>query len=105
VRKGGKDAVLLETHSEYVETYAALASLGAIALTLNIRFHPDEIAQCRKDHLGVYKLPRDIAFMRAEELPHSTTVKLQRHLLVAIATRGDEPHQGSQHREKIHATL
>ncbi len=46
VRKGDKVAILSETRIEYVQTYAALASLGAIALTLNIRFHPEEIAWC-----------------------------------------------------------
>ena len=46
VRKGDRVAVLSETRPEYVETYAALASLGATALTLNIRLHPDEIAWC-----------------------------------------------------------
>ena len=46
VRKGDRVGVLSETRPEYVETYAALASLGATALTLNIRLHPDEIAWC-----------------------------------------------------------
>jgi acyl-CoA synthetase (AMP-forming)/AMP-acid ligase II len=43
---GDRVAVLSETRPEYVETYAALASLGITALTLNIRFHPEEIAYC-----------------------------------------------------------
>ncbi|MDA8026942.1 MAG: AMP-binding protein [Actinomycetota bacterium] len=46
VGKGDKVAVLSETRSEYVEAYCALSSLGAIALTINIRFHPDEVAYC-----------------------------------------------------------
>src|SRR5699024_3833589 len=37
---------LSETRHEYVVTYAALASLGATALTLNIRLHTDEIKYC-----------------------------------------------------------
>jgi fatty-acyl-CoA synthase len=46
VRPGDRVAVLAETRPEYVETYAALASLGVTALTLNIRLHPDELAYC-----------------------------------------------------------
>ncbi|MBO0826571.1 MAG: AMP-binding protein [Streptosporangiales bacterium] len=46
IRKGDRVAVLSETRAEYVETYAALASLGATVLTLNIRLHPDELAYC-----------------------------------------------------------
>lgn len=46
VRHGDRVAVLSETRPEYVTTYAALASLGATALTLNIRLHPDELAYC-----------------------------------------------------------
>ena len=45
-RRGDRVAVLSETRPEYVETYAALAQLGATALTLNIRMHPDELAYC-----------------------------------------------------------
>ncbi|PRZ42062.1 fatty-acyl-CoA synthase [Antricoccus suffuscus] len=46
VRKGDRVAVLSETRPEYVETYAALASLGVTALTLNIRLHAQEIEYC-----------------------------------------------------------
>lgn len=46
VSKGDRVAVLSETRPEYVETYAAVAKLGAVALTLNIRLHADEIAWC-----------------------------------------------------------
>ena len=46
IRRGDRVAVLSETRPEYVETYAALATLGATALTLNIRLHPDEVAYC-----------------------------------------------------------
>ncbi len=46
VRKGDRVAVLSETRPEYVQAYAALARLGAVVLTLNIRLHPDEIAWC-----------------------------------------------------------
>ena len=46
LRRGDRVAVLSETRPEYVETYAALASLGITALTLNIRLHPDELAYC-----------------------------------------------------------
>ena len=44
--RGDRVAILSETRPEYVETYAALASLGITALTLNIRFHPEELAYC-----------------------------------------------------------
>ena len=46
IGRGDRVAVLSETRPEYVETYAALAELGATALTLNIRMHPDELAYC-----------------------------------------------------------
>lgn len=46
VRQGDRVAVLAETRAEYVETYAALASLGVTVLTLNVRLHPDELAYC-----------------------------------------------------------
>lgn len=46
VRQGDRVAVLSETRPEYVEAYAALASLGACVLTLNIRMHPDELTYC-----------------------------------------------------------
>lgn len=46
VRQGDRVAVLSETRPEYVETYAALARLGATALALNIRLHADELAYC-----------------------------------------------------------
>lgn len=44
VRKGDRVAVLSETRPEYVEIYAALASIGVTALTLNIRLHAEEIS-------------------------------------------------------------
>ncbi|WP_157183153.1 class I adenylate-forming enzyme family protein [Sciscionella marina] len=46
VRQGDRVAVLSEARPEYVVTYAALASLGASALTLNVRLHADELAYC-----------------------------------------------------------
>jgi acyl-CoA synthetase (AMP-forming)/AMP-acid ligase II len=46
VRQGDRVAVLSETRPEYVEAYAALASLGACVLTLNIRMHPEELGYC-----------------------------------------------------------
>lgn len=46
VRQGDRVAVLSETRPEYVETYAALASLGVTLVTLNIRLHPDELRYC-----------------------------------------------------------
>lgn len=46
IRRGCRVAVLSETRPEYVEVYAALALMGATALTLNIRLHPDEIKYC-----------------------------------------------------------
>jgi acyl-CoA synthetase (AMP-forming)/AMP-acid ligase II len=46
LRPGDRVAVLSETRPEYVETYAALATLGITVLTLNIRMHPDELAYC-----------------------------------------------------------
>jgi fatty-acyl-CoA synthase len=47
----------------------------------------EEILRWCKDHLGGYKRPREIYFMSAEQLPRSTTGKLQRHLLVSITNK------------------
>lgn len=44
VTRGTRVAVLSETRPEYIEWYAALAELGAVLLTLNIRLHPRELA-------------------------------------------------------------
>lgn len=46
VGRGCRVAVLSETRPEYVEAYAALASLGVTVLTLNIRLHPRELRNC-----------------------------------------------------------
>jgi fatty-acyl-CoA synthase len=46
VRPGDRVAVLSETRPEYVETYAALASIGVTLVTLNIRLHPEELRYC-----------------------------------------------------------
>ena len=46
IRRGDRVAVLAETRPEYVEAYAALASMGVTLLTLNIRMHPEELAWC-----------------------------------------------------------
>lgn len=44
VGHGDRVAVLSETRPEFVEIYVALARLGVTAITLNIRWHPEEIA-------------------------------------------------------------
>ncbi|MGD9989724.1 class I adenylate-forming enzyme family protein [Pseudonocardia sp.] len=44
VRHGDRVAVLSETRAEFVEIYVALARLGVTAITLNIRWHAEEIA-------------------------------------------------------------
>ncbi|AEA23841.1 o-succinylbenzoate--CoA ligase [Pseudonocardia dioxanivorans CB1190] len=44
VRHGDRVAVLSETRPEFVELYVALARLGVTAITLNIRWHAEEIA-------------------------------------------------------------
>lgn len=41
----------------------------------------EELIQWCRDHLAGYKCPRALTFMRPEELPRSTTGKLQRHEL------------------------
>lgn len=46
VRRGDRVAVLSETRPEYVETYAALATLGACVLTLNTRLRAEDIDYC-----------------------------------------------------------
>jgi fatty-acyl-CoA synthase len=46
IRPGDRVAVLSETRPEYVETYAALATLGVGVLTLNIRMRADDLAYC-----------------------------------------------------------
>ena len=45
-RRGDRLAVLCETRPEYVECYAALASLGVTLVALNVRLHPDELRYC-----------------------------------------------------------
>ncbi|MBN9109154.1 MAG: acyl--CoA ligase [Pseudonocardia sp.] len=44
IRHGDRVAVLSETRAEFVEIYVALARLGVTAITLNIRWHAEEIA-------------------------------------------------------------
>lgn len=46
IRPGDRVAVLSETRPEYVQSYAALASLGATIVTLNARWHPKEVRDC-----------------------------------------------------------
>ena len=46
LRRGDRVAILSETRPEYVAAYAALASLGVTAVTLNIRLHQDELLHC-----------------------------------------------------------
>ena len=43
----------------------------------------DEILQRCRDNLSSYKRPKDIVFVRDDELPRSTTGKIQRHELEA----------------------
>src|SRR3954454_2157849 len=45
-RRGDRLAVLSETRPEYVEVYAAAASLGVTVVALNLRLHPDEVRYC-----------------------------------------------------------
>lgn len=45
-RDGARIAVLSETRPEFCELYVACAKLGVTLVTLNIRLHPDELAQC-----------------------------------------------------------
>jgi fatty-acyl-CoA synthase len=49
----------------------------------------DVVAWCR-DRLAGYKRPRYVQFMTADELPRSTTGKLQRHELAKIPVRAEE---------------
>ncbi|WP_433781541.1 class I adenylate-forming enzyme family protein [Actinomycetospora sp. CA-101289] len=45
LRRGDRLAVLSETRPEYVELYTAAARLGVALITLNVRLHPDELAE------------------------------------------------------------
>src|SRR4051812_18846808 len=45
LRRGDRLAVLSETRPEYVELYTAAARLGVVLITLNVRLHPDELAE------------------------------------------------------------
>jgi acyl-CoA synthetase (AMP-forming)/AMP-acid ligase II len=45
LRRGGRLAVLSETRPDYVELYTAAARLGVALITLNVRLHPDELAE------------------------------------------------------------
>ncbi len=44
VKKGEKVAILLFNCNQYLEAYLAMAKIGAIAVPLNFRLHPEEIA-------------------------------------------------------------
>jgi acyl-CoA synthetase (AMP-forming)/AMP-acid ligase II len=44
LHRGDRLAVLSETRPEYVELYTAAARLGVALITLNVRLHPDELA-------------------------------------------------------------
>lgn len=44
--RGDRIAVLSETRPQYVEIYAACASLGVTVVALNIRLHPEELLFC-----------------------------------------------------------
>jgi fatty-acyl-CoA synthase len=43
IKKGEKVAILLFNCSQYLEAYIALAKMGAIAVPLNFRLHPEEL--------------------------------------------------------------
>jgi acyl-CoA synthetase (AMP-forming)/AMP-acid ligase II len=43
VKKGEKVAILLYNCNQYLEAYLALAKMGAIAVPLNFRLHPEEL--------------------------------------------------------------
>ncbi|HZZ52206.1 MAG TPA: class I adenylate-forming enzyme family protein [Pseudonocardia sp.] len=47
------------------------------------------VARCR-EHLASYKRPRYVEFLSADELPRSTTGKLQRHVLAARGATDDQ---------------
>ena len=49
----------------------------------------DVVARCR-ERLASYKRPRYVEFLCADELPRSTTGKLQRHLLAARGASDDQ---------------
>jgi len=44
IEKGEKVAILLFNCNQYLEAYFALAKIGAVAVPVNFRLHPDEIA-------------------------------------------------------------
>jgi len=50
----------------------------------------DLLRRCR-DELAAYKQPREIHFVRIEDLPRSTTGKIQRHEIEAWMKRGEIP--------------
>ncbi|HZD67031.1 MAG TPA: class I adenylate-forming enzyme family protein [Acidimicrobiales bacterium] len=50
----------------------------------------EEIVACCRERLASYKRPRYVEFLGADELPRSTTGKLQRHVLVARGGRDDQ---------------
>lgn len=54
------------------------------------RVEADELIQWCRDRLAGYKRPRFLTFMLAEELPRSTTGKLQRHVLAADPVTEDQ---------------
>ena len=49
VKKEEKVAILLFNCNQYLEAYFALAKIGAIAIPLNFRLHPEELAYITND--------------------------------------------------------
>jgi acyl-CoA synthetase (AMP-forming)/AMP-acid ligase II len=100
--RGDRVAVLSETRPEYVETYAALARLGITALTLNTRFHPDELAYC----VGVGKPAAIIA--SAAQAPKIDPAAFGTRICLDGTTAGYLPYEslldgGPAERAQVHA--
>jgi acyl-CoA synthetase (AMP-forming)/AMP-acid ligase II len=70
--RGDRVAILSETRPEYVEAYAALASLGVTALTLNIRFHPTELSSCLEAGKPSVVITSDACAPLLDEARHSS---------------------------------
>jgi acyl-CoA synthetase (AMP-forming)/AMP-acid ligase II len=63
---------------------------AVVVLRPGARLSRAEIDAWCRDRLAGYKRPRYVQFMTAEELPRSTTGKLQRHELAKLPVLAEE---------------
>jgi fatty-acyl-CoA synthase len=63
---------------------------AVVVLRPGLGAEPGDIDAWCREHLAGYKRPRYLQFVRSEELPRSTTGKLQRHELARLPLGDDQ---------------